>query len=104
MEGVRYSILSLVLSSICIAGLIIFNYNLSATYLSSSGKTQALFGIIELSRLHIKLYFIPLALLSIILAILAIRKKEAKWLSIVSIICCLITIVTFFILLWTFMI
>lgn len=104
MKDSKFSILSLVSSSICIVGLLIFNYNLSLIYLSSSGKTQALFGIIELSRLHIKLYFIPVALISVILGILAMRKKETKWLAMVSIVGCIIAIVFFFIRLWTFMI
>ncbi len=104
MKGYKYSILSLVLSCICIVGLLIFNYNLSLTYLSSNGKTRALFGITQLTQIHIKLYFIPFALISIILGFLAVRKKETKGLVVFSIIGCIIAVVFFFIRLWTFMI
>jgi hypothetical protein len=110
MKGYKYSILSLVSSSICIVGLLLllllllFNYNLSLTYLASSGKTQALFGIIGLTRLYIKLYFIPLALASIILGIIAMKKKEIKWLAMVSIVGCIIATGFFFIRVWTYMI
>lgn len=104
MKGFKYSILSLVSSSICIVGLLVFNYNLLLTYLSSSGKTRALFGIIELSRIHIKFYFIPFALISIVLGVLSVSRKENKSLVIVSIIGCLIAVVSFFIRFWRFMI
>jgi len=104
MKGFTYSVLSLVSSSICIVGLLIHNYNLSLAYLSSGGKTRALFGIIELSRIHIKLYFIPFALISIVLGILAVRRKENKSLVIVSIIGCLIAVGSFFIRYWRFII
>ncbi len=74
------------------------------TYLSSGRKTRALFGIIELSRLHIKLYFIPVALLSILLGVLALSKKENKVLTIISLIGCVIAVPFFFIRFWRFMI
>jgi hypothetical protein len=104
MKGIKYSILSLISSNLCIVGLLIHNYNLSLAYLSSGGKTRALFGIIELSRLHIKLYFIPFAFLSIGFGVLAVKKKENKVWAAVSIIACLIAIVSFFIRYWRFMI
>ena len=104
MKGFKNSVLSLVSSSICMVGLLIFNYNLSLTYLSSGGKTRALFGIIELSRIHIKLYFIPFALLSIVFGVLAVKKNGKKIWAVVSVIGCLIAIVPFFIRYWRFMI
>lgn len=104
MKHFKYSILSVVSSSICMVGIFIFNYNLSLTYLSSGGKTRALFGIIELSRIHIKLYFIPFALLSIVLGLLAVKKREKEIWAVLSVIGCLIAIVFFFIRYWRFMI
>lgn len=104
MKGSKHSILSLVSSSICIVGLLIYDYKLSLTYLSSSGKTRALFGIIELSRLHIKLYFIPFAILSIVFVVLAVKKKEKKGWVVACMIVCLLAIVSFFIRSWRFMI
>lgn len=104
MKGSKYSILSMLSSIICFAGLLIHDYNLSLIYLSSDGKTRALFGIIELTRLHIKLYFIPFALLSIVFAVLAVKKKEKKGRVVVSMVCCLIAIISFFVRYWRFMI
>lgn len=104
MKGFKNSILSLVSSSICIVGLLINDYNLSVIYLSSDGKTRALFGLTELFRLHIKFYFIPFVLLSIVFGALAVRKNEKKTWVVACIIALVIAIVSFFIRSWRFMI
>lgn len=104
MKGSKYSLLSIFASSICIIGLLIHNYNLAETYLTSDGKTKALFGIIELSRLHIKLYYIPLALLCIIFLVFARKEKENLTLFICSFTFLLIAVFCFFYPFWLLMV
>jgi len=104
MKKNKYALLSIILSGICIIGLLIFNYNLAQVYLSSDGKTQALFGINEFMRLYIKFYFIPFVIGSLIFTIRSFQKKEIKSLKYASVICFLIVVATFFIRFWRFMI
>jgi hypothetical protein len=104
MKGIKYSILSLGSSSLCIVGLIIHNYNLSLAYLSSGGKDRAFFGLTELFRLHIKLYFIPFVLLAIVFGILAGKKTEKKTWVVACILAFMLAFVSFFIRYWRFMI
>jgi hypothetical protein len=103
MKHYKFSLLSFICSDICIIGLIIFNYYLAQAYLSTTGKTRALF-LQELIWLHIKFYFIPFAIAALIFSIRSYQRKEIKWLSYASSLWFLIAAATFFIRLWRFMI
>ncbi len=54
------------------------NHDIALRYLSSDGKTQALFGITEILSFSYKYYFLIISLISIVLLIFSLRKKENK--------------------------
>jgi len=104
MNNLKYSLFSFLASFICIIGLLIHNYNLAKIYFSGSGKNRALFGLTELNRLYVKMYFIPFALLAILFVILAWRKKENSSLLIGALLFLGISIFCFFYRFWLLMI
>lgn len=79
------STISIILSILCILIIIWINIKIANRYLSSDGKTQALFGIVENLSFSYKYWFIGLSISSIITAIIGKRKNEGKpifWISI----------------------
>ena len=104
MKNYKFSLISLIISIGSTLYLIILNYNLAQRFLSVDGKTQALFGIIELSWLNYKLYIVPFLILSLLLWVLSIRKKELRALSVTATILIVISIILVFIRIWRWMI
>lgn len=104
MKNLKYSIFSFIASLICIIGLLIHNYNLAKIYLSASGKNRALFGLTELNRLYVKLYFIPFALIAIIFLFFARKERENLTLLICSFTFLMIAVFCFFYRFWLLMI
>ncbi len=62
--------LSILLSVISIALTVIINFQIAKAYLKASGKTQALFGLIEMLQFGYQYYVAGIALLSALLAII----------------------------------
>ena len=100
----RKYLISIFISVSCFVGIIFQNYRLAEMYNKSRGKNRALFGITELIQLDIKLYIGIGLLASLLLGIIAIRKKENRMLSILSIMLSFIFIILLFIRLWKYFI
>jgi hypothetical protein len=98
----KYSKYSSILSLISVLGIIYQNFRLREMFLKTHGKDRALFGITEIAQLDIKLYFGLISLISLILIIIAIRKKEVKKTLLAAIILNTISIVIIFVRLWTY--
>jgi hypothetical protein len=98
------STISIVSSTICIVAVFKIYHDILVQYLSSDGKTKALFGIIEITQFSYKYYFLSLIFLSILFAILAILKKEKRSLIILAFILSSLSIISIFVDLWRFMI
>jgi apolipoprotein N-acyltransferase len=80
----RFSILSVVVSIICIVAIVIVNFKIAERYLVSDGKTQALFGIVLTLSFSYKYLLILLSFLAMYFAYLGKRKQELKqavWLA-----------------------
>ena len=78
------SMISIVLSILCLLIITWINLKIANRYLSSDGKTKALFGIVEILNYSYKYWFIVLSIGSIITAIVGKRKNEGKqifWIS-----------------------
>lgn len=78
------STISIVLSILCLLIITWINLKIANRYLSSDGKTQALFGIVEILSYSYKYWLIGLSIGSIITAIVGKRKNEGKqifWIS-----------------------
>lgn len=99
----KYQI-SILIGLICICGIILQNYRLAEMFNKSSGKNRALFGIIELTQLHIKIYLGIVLIVALTFGIFAIRKTENRQFSIFSIALSLIGIILLFIRIWMIMV
>jgi hypothetical protein len=78
MKRYKLSLVSLIFSCGTIVALFIINREIALRYLSSDGKTKALFGIIEIFSFSYKYFFIIPAIFSLSTAFLAIKKREFK--------------------------
>ncbi|MCX8531971.1 hypothetical protein [Chryseobacterium luquanense] len=73
----KFSVISILLSLITILLSIKVNVNILNYYLSTDGKTQALFGLTELKYSY-KYYFLIISLISSLFLFLAFKTKELK--------------------------
>jgi hypothetical protein len=71
-----FSIASIFLSLLCLIIILKINHDLSLRYLSSDGKTQALFGLVEILDYSYKYWFVGLSFGGVIASILG--KREMK--------------------------
>jgi len=74
----KFSFWSIIFGTLSIIGNAILNYKLYSLYIKASGKTQALFGIIELSHLHYKIYIFIAGLIALIFSLIALKRKETR--------------------------
>jgi hypothetical protein len=73
------------LNLICIIIIWEINFEIAARYTASDGKTQSLFGIIEVLNFSYKYYFLLLSAIALYLAIKSRIKKEARSTFIIAI-------------------
>ncbi len=74
----KFWLFSYLMGFISFVGIIYQNYKLAEIYKSVSGKTQALFGIIELTQVDIKIYLGIISLIGFILGFISFNKKNNK--------------------------
>ena len=96
--------ISIVISIVCIFGIVVYNYKLATLFDNSRGKDRALFGLTELANLDVKLYLGIVLIVALVFAILAIRKAENSKLSMLSIILSMLTISSLLVDWWQIMI
>lgn len=96
--------ISILISLMCICGIVFQNYRLADMFNKSRGKNRALFGITELAQLEVKLYIGIVLIVGLVFGILAIRKAENIQLSILSIILSVSGIILLYTRLWPVMI
>ena len=96
----KNSVISIILTSLGIVGLIIINLNLAHEYINADGKTQALFGIKELLYIPFKILFSLLFISSMVFIIIAFKKKEPISYILTSIIYFSIGIMSLFTQIW----
>lgn len=98
----KYSVASIILSLICIGATVFQNFRLLRMYRQARGKDKALFGITEISELDVKLYIGIGIVFGLILALVAIRKKENRTLSYTAVLFALLSSLLLFVRLWTY--
>ena len=98
------STISIILSILCILIITWINAKIANRYLSSDGKTKALFGIVETLSYSYKYWFIGLSIGSIITAIIGNRKKEGKKIFWISMTLGIISMMIIFTPIWRLMI
>lgn len=94
--------LSLILSLVTIAAVAWINIQIAERYEAATGKTRALFGIIELTYGY-KYYFIAGGLLAIIPGIIAARHGQRRF-GLLAILLAVAAIVSVFFRLWTLLV
>jgi hypothetical protein len=95
---------SIFLSFINILIVLNINHDIALRYLSSDGKTRALFGITEILSFSYQYYLVILSVLSIVITFISIRKKEKKRTIILAISLSILSIVLIFSRIWRLMI
>jgi hypothetical protein len=95
--------ISILLSLVCIIVIIKINHDIALVYISSDGKTQALFGLVEIS-FYYKYYFILLSLISLIFAITGFKKREKKLINRIAFLIGLLSLIFIFLEIWRLMI
>ncbi len=99
-----YTKLSFIFSLTSIVLTVIINYKISIAYNEASGKTRALFGMIDLLRFGYQYYVALLGILSIILTGIAFYKKEPKKPLVIAFVVGLIATTLVFSKIWRIMI
>ena len=99
-----YATISIFLSILCMLIITWINIKIANQYLSSDGKTKALFGIVELLNFYYKYWFVGLSLGSITLSILSKRNKEGKRIFWISMMLGLLSLIFIFTSIWRLMI
>lgn len=100
----KYSIISLIISGLCILITIYINFNISQRYLQSDRKTQLLFVIIEKLVFYYQYYFAGLSLAALIFAILSTKRKENRLINLIAYIVGLFSLIIIFLRVWRLMI
>ena len=96
----KFSILGILLSLICIIIAIKINYQMSIEYFTVKGKTRAIFAITHLYRL----YFGAIGILGLIISLIAIKRKENFWMILIAVSISIISIIMTLMDLWMYMI
>ena len=98
-----YSKFSILLNIIFSMIILKINFNISQKYLSSNGKTKAIFSLVEMSYFY-QYYFLILIIFAIIATIVAKRKMENETLALSSLILSIISVLLIFVGVWRIMI
>ncbi|WP_341903433.1 hypothetical protein [Fluviicola taffensis] len=98
----KFSLISIFVNILIIIGIIYHNYQLASLYQETQGKERALFAIIELAQLDKKLYLGYCIVFTLILGIVAWRKKEPKKHYLFAIGLSILSISLLFIRLWVY--
>jgi len=104
MKKYRFSALSIIISILCIIGVIVLNRKLANLILLPDEKTRGLFGIIDSVQFYYRCYFSVIGLSSLTLALIAVRKKEMKLTIQIALFLSMALIISIFIELWKLMI
>jgi len=78
------SIISIMLSIACLIATLKTNHDIAIRYLSSDGKTKAIFGIIEITIFSYQYYFVILSLIAIVVAFIASKRRETRLINVIS--------------------
>jgi hypothetical protein len=98
-----FSLISVIISGLCIAIIIKINTDIAQRYLHSDGKTQALFGITETLVFYYQYYFVGLSLIALILAIIGTKRKENRLVNRLGYIIGLLSLIMIFARVWRLM-
>jgi hypothetical protein len=104
MKKPIFSIISILLSFANLIVIFKINHEIAVRFLTSDGKTRALFGIVEIAQFTYKYYFIALSVLSILFIVYAIRIREIKTFNQIAIVLSLLSAASIFIPFWKLMI
>ena len=99
----KFTLTSVFLSFIGFSVILNVNYHISLRYASSSGKTQALFGLVEILEFHYRYYYLGFGLLALVFAIISFFRKEERIGTVLVSILSILTIISVFIPYWRLM-
>ncbi|MBN9299006.1 MAG: hypothetical protein J0I41_18545 [Filimonas sp.] len=97
-----YVIVSLALSAISLILSAVINIRIAQHYFATTGKTRALFGLIELFHFGYQYYVSFIGIGALIFALIAFRRQTNKWRASIIILVSLFAIGVVFIRPWHF--
>ncbi len=96
----KFSIIGILLSLVCLIIAIKINYDMSVDYYLVDGKTRAFFGLTRLDRL----YYGAIGFTGLIVSLIGVMRKEKTWIVVSAISISIISMLLTFIDLWKWMI
>lgn len=99
MKRSLFSIISLLISILCIGFIVKINIDIADVYKSADGKTQALFGLVEMAFLY-KYYCLFFCLVSLVMAFIAKRKEELNIMTRLALAFSIMSVIIVFIKIW----
>ena len=96
----KITYLSFILSLIAIGYLLVINYQIAQKYIVATGKTRALFGLIELNYCIDKCVIAGLTIFAFIVSVISIKKYYSNF-ALILIVFNVITFVLIFFPLWS---
>jgi hypothetical protein len=78
MNKIRFSLTSICLSCIGIIWALVIERKIYLEFIASTGKTRALFSLIELGYLEVKIYIVVIGIFALVLGIIGLIRKEHK--------------------------
>ena len=100
----KYSLISVILSGLCIAIIIKINTDIAQRYLQSDDKTRALFGITETLVFYYQYHFAELSMIAMILSIIGTKRKENRLVNRLAYVIGLLSLIIIFARVWRLMI
>jgi len=100
----KYSKISIAFSILCLIVIIKINHDIASRYLSSDGKTKALFGITEILCFYYQYYFVILSLTAFVFAIFGSKRKENRLINQIAYLLGLFSMIIIFLRIWRIMI
>jgi len=104
MKKIVFTITSIVLSITSLLATAKINLDIAKRYLTSDGKTQKLFGLIEITNFYYQYYFVLFGFIALGFAIFATVRKEKKIINQISYGLAIFSIIIIFVRLWRIMI
>jgi hypothetical protein len=101
VPGIRNLETSYLLSCFTIIGIVLVNWQIAERYLASDGKTQALFGIIEVTSFWYKYFLLLPASIALLLGVMSFRRVDLRIRSLFAVILAVIAISLVLLRVWT---
>ena len=100
MKRNKFSWMAIIITVLCLIGVVMIEINLFLEYQAVSGKTRGLFSLNELGYLESKILLVLGGLIGLILTLVAFIRKESKSKTLLALVFSILVISLPFIRIW----